>query len=385
MEIYETLEEQAFRKEFRQWLVQYLPEVSADLHSLQDAKMDPESARRREFDRLLYRHGWAGLTWPREYGGRGGRLYQLLIFAEETARAQAPEVFNRLALGIVGPVLMRYGTEAQKSHYLPKMLSSEDIWCQGFSEPNAGSDLAALSTRAIRKGSEFVVNGQKIWTTLGQYADYCFLLARTSPDKPKHRGITAFIMNMRQDGITVRPIRQINGSQEFNEVFINDAVISADQVIGDVDGGWDVAMTALSFERSTNFINRQVRLTEDLTRLLSYARAHREHLAGDLTEQIVDIAISVHSLRLTVLRHIAELENGDRIPGPENNASKVFWSETHQQLASLALAMAGEQPHDAEYSQWAFSYLSSLGESIYAGTNEIQRNIIAERGLGLPR
>ncbi len=388
MELNETPEEQHFREELRAWLARYVPEVQGQNEPGAISNSQGEYARRKRFDQLLYQHGWAGLTWPKEYGGRAGRLYEQLIFAEEAASAGAPEIFNRLAIGIVGPTLMRFGTPKQKARYLPKMLSSEEIWCQGFSEPNAGSDLAQLSTRATRSGNHFDVNGQKIWTTLGQYADYCFLLARTSLDKPRHRGITALMVNMKQDGVEVRPIPQINGSHEFNEVFFTDVLVPEDNVIGEVDGGWEVAMTALSFERSTNFITRQVRLTWELDQLLNYAREHRREMTAGLLEELLQITISVTSLRLAVLRHIAALEDG-RIPGPENNASKIFWSETHQRLTSLALSILGEKAFvlgDGRVTpDWAYAYLSSRAESIYAGTNEILRNIIAERGLGLPR
>lgn len=388
MELNETPAEQGFRNEFRSWLGDHLPEVWGRAEHPTGLDAEEEYALRRRFDEALYRDGWAGLTWPKEYGGRGGRLYEQMIFAEECARAQAPEVFNRLGLGIVGPTLIQFGTADQKTQHLRSMLASERIWCQGFSEPGAGSDLAALSTRATLAGDKFIINGQKIWTTLGQYADYCFLLARTNPDQPRHKGITALILDMKQPGVSVRPIHQINGSSDFNEVFLNDVEVPVGNVIGEVDGGWAVAMAALSFERSTNFIARQVRLVAELDALMTYARDNKGRISARQLDDLLDVSIRVTALKLTVLRHIAALEAGAS-PGPENNSTKVFWSETHQRLASIALEMFGSSAFQAETRQhdipWAFIYLSSRAESIYAGTSEIQRNIIAERGLGLPR
>jgi alkylation response protein AidB-like acyl-CoA dehydrogenase len=300
-------------------------------------------------------------------------------------------MFNRVGVGIIAHAIMLFGSEEQKKRFLPKILSAEEIWCQGFSEPEAGSDLAALRTKAVLDGEKWILNGQKVWTTLAHYADFCFTLARTDPEARRHKGISAFIVDLRQEGAEVRTIRQINGDHEFAEVFFTDAEAPADMILGEPGQGWAIAMGALEYERSTNFMKRQVRLSLQMDQLVERCRATRDDLPSELLDRLTDLMVSSESLRYTVWRSV-ELITRTGKPDILNNASKVFWSETQQELARLAFDVEsalqerrGPPAEDAEHPHKATDYLSSRGTTIYAGTSEIQRNIIAERGLGLPR
>jgi alkylation response protein AidB-like acyl-CoA dehydrogenase len=282
---------------------------------------------------------------------------------------------------------LQYGSDEQKRRYLPPLLAADEIWCQGFSEPGSGSDLASLRTRAVLDNGRWRISGQKVWTTLSSVADLCFLLARTA-DRG-HRGITAFIVPMRQGGVEVRPIRQINGSTEFSEVFFDRAETVADPVIGTVGEGWQLAMSVLSYERSTNLLGRQVRTSLVLTALRRAVGQCRDGVPDQLLDQLVEVWIRSEALRFTVREHLAEIGRG-LPPGIGNNATKVYWSETYQFLGDLGLQIRGLGPDSHarlldEEPDWYDYYLGSRAASIYAGTDEIQRNIIAERGLGLPR
>ncbi|HVA05412.1 MAG TPA: acyl-CoA dehydrogenase family protein, partial [Acidimicrobiales bacterium] len=272
MDLRETKEELTFRRDFRQWLEETLPGVQSAQEPPLASSEEQIYAERRRFDRALHRGGWSGITWKREYGGRGGSLTEQMIFAEECARAAAPEVFNRGGLGVMGPTVADCGTEEQRRRFLPAILASDEIWCQGFSEPDAGSDLAGLKTWAEAVEGGWSVRGQKIWTTLGHYADFCMLLARTSREAKKHHGLTMFIVPMQQPGVVVRPIRQIAGDQEFCEVFFDGAFVPTENLIGQVGDGWSVAMVTLGHERSTHFIGRQVRLGQEVTALVELVR-----------------------------------------------------------------------------------------------------------------
>jgi alkylation response protein AidB-like acyl-CoA dehydrogenase len=378
------------RSEIREWLSNVLPEIwGSDSQPDQPSEAE-EYAMRRRFDAVAFRDGWAGISWPEEYGGRGGSLLDQIIFSEECERAGAPEVFNRVGVGIIAHAIMMFGSEKQKQRHLPAILSGTEIWCQGFSEPDAGSDLASISTRAISDGDEWTIEGQKVWTTLAGFADYCLVLARTEPDQPRHRGISAFLVPMDQGGVDIRPIRQINGDHEFAEVFFNRASVPAGGLLGAPGQGWEVAMGALEFERSTNFMRRQVRLALDIEALVKTAQASSEELSASLKTRLADLLVRSECLRFTVWRSVAEIGKSGR-PGILANASKVYWSETHQAAAEFALELdqALERPGHSELvtsrSKTVIDYLSSRAATIYAGTSEIQRNIIAERGLGLPR
>jgi alkylation response protein AidB-like acyl-CoA dehydrogenase len=384
-----TAEDEQFRLEARAWLTSVMPEVWGADEMPRALTEEEEYAMRRRYDQALHRDGWAGLTWKREYGGRGGTLTQYLIFAEESAAAGAPEVLNRGGIGVMGPALADCASEEQKRRYLPKILSSQEIWCQGFSEPNAGSDLAGLTTSAVEVDGGWTIHGQKIWTTLGQISDFCFLLARTSQEERKHRGLTMLIVPMRQPEITTRPIRQLIGDQEFSEVFFDGAFVPRENVVGEIGEGWHVALVTLGHERSTHFINRQIRLRREVAELLELIRANADRLPARLVDEIVDIAVRTEALGWTVKSHIARLGSGGA-PGAPDSASKVFWSDVWQALTVLALEVEAELgfsvdiPNHAE-PDWTLRYLGSRAATIYAGTSEIQKNIIGDRGLGLPR
>jgi alkylation response protein AidB-like acyl-CoA dehydrogenase len=378
-----------FSDDLREWLAQALPSVwGSPTRPVRPGEAEDMEMRRR-FDRALYAAGWAGLSWPSEYGGKDAPIEWERVLAEESAEAGAPERYNRVGLGIVAPALINHGSQAQRARYLRPLLASDEIWCQGFSEPGAGSDLASLATRATLADGRWRITGQKVWTTLSAVADFCFLLARTGEPGSGHRGITAFIVPMRADGVTIRPIRQINGSAEFSEVFFDAAQTVPDPVIGTVGGGWQLAMSVLAYERSTNLLNRQVRLSIALRALRRAARQYRDSVPEPLLDDLVDVWIRAEALRHTVREHLAEI-GGGHSPGIGNNATKVYWSQTYQALGNLALEMRGLAPDAghallADEPDWYDYYLGSRAASIYAGTDEIQRYIIAGRGLGLPR
>jgi alkylation response protein AidB-like acyl-CoA dehydrogenase len=390
MKLEETTEDVEFREEIRSWLDGVLPEVWGADAPPTDPSEEEDYATRRRFDKVMYRDGWAGLAWDRDYGGQGRSLRHQIIFSEECERAGAPEVFNRVAVGIIAHAIMLFGTEEQKKRFLPKILSAEEIWCQGFSEPEAGSDLAAQRARAVPTDDGWILNGQKVWTTLAHYADFCFILARTDTEGPRHKGISAFILDLRQEGVEVRPIRQINGDHEFAEVFLTDAFVPGDMILGEPGQGWAIAMGALEYERSTNFMKRQVRLSLQIDELVERCRAHRDSLHSELLDRLTDLMVRSERLRFTVWRSVDLITRTGK-PDILNNASKVYWSETQQQLARLALEVeaairdGGGVDGDGQHTRRSTDYLSARATTIYAGTSEIQRNIIAERGLGLPR
>ena len=378
---------EAFRSEVRAWLKRELPGVRELAPTGRRPTEDDELAVRRRFDVALWAGGWAGISWPKQYGGRGGTLTEQAIFFEECARLNAPGLFNRVAIGIVGPALMWHGSEDQKSSHLPAILACREVWCQGFSEPDAGSDLGSLTTKAKREHDGWCVSGQKTWSTLGSHADYCFLLARTGRPEDRHRAITAFIVPMGAEGVSVRPIQQINGSREFSEILFHEVLIPEDNVVGGIGDGWKVAMTALTYERSTNFVERQIRLWLQAEYLFNQAM-RMPALDKRLENRLLDIYVKAEALRCTVWANLGEYDRGVH-PGTESNASKVFWSETYQELCDVALEIVGldafRDQADPDSHDWLDSYLAARASTIYAGTSEIQRNIIAERALGLPR
>jgi alkylation response protein AidB-like acyl-CoA dehydrogenase len=336
----------------------------------------------RAFYLALRDRGWAVPTWPTEYGG-GGRSYQdLAAFVEQAARVGAPSQYNRVAVGIVGPAILEFGTEDQRHRFLPRIADGSEIWCQGFSEPSAGSDLASLQTRAELTSGGWVINGQKVWTTLGCLADYCFLLVRTGSREDAHRGITALLVPMRQTGVIARPIRQISGESDFAEIFFDDAVADRSAVLGEVNGGWRVAMRALEYERSLHFLERQVRLDELADRLVRLCLSLDPGVG--LWPAVVEVLADVAALRYAI-REFVDGMASDRRLGVEINGTKVLWSETYRAVTRLGVAAARESGDLDEVAAWSGAYYSSLATSIYGGTNEIQREIVSERGLGLAR
>jgi alkylation response protein AidB-like acyl-CoA dehydrogenase len=385
--------EEAFRAELQRWLAAHRPpdaEAAEDFASLAD-----EVAYLIAWQRRLHEGGWVGVHWPREYGGRGATVLENYIFQEEMARAKAPEIINRIGVNLVGPTLIAHGTEQQKSRYLPKILSAEEIWCQLFSEPNAGSDLTSLRCRAEREGDIFRVDGQKVWTSYAQFARWGILLARTDPGSPKSKGISFLILDMQSPGVTVRPLRQMTGSEEFNEVFFENVRVPVENLVGDLNRGWEIAQTTLSHERGTSARQLVVHrmLLDDLTRLARSREVRGARASDDalLRQRLAQAVIEVELLKLHNWRTLTNLLRHGK-PGPESSLVKLFWSEMSQRLHDAAMEVLGT---DAQLvtgdgravarGKWARSYLYYRSGTIFAGTSEIQRNIIAERVLGLPR
>jgi alkylation response protein AidB-like acyl-CoA dehydrogenase len=327
----------------------------------------------------MYEAGFAGLTWPEEYGGRGEPYSYQAIALEEFARAGAPNHMNVIALGMAGPTIMVHGTEEQKRRYLAKMLSAEEIWCQGFSEPGAGSDLSAVRTRVEQGDDGFVVNGQKVWSSVAHLADFCILVGRSDPKSERHAGLTYVIVDMHALGVEVRPLRQITGEAEFNEIFFTDVQVPLENLLGEVGGGWQVAMTTLLHERGTLGFALTGVLDSQVQRLVSLAK---ERAADDpiIRDRVAQEWIELQALKLTNYRSLTTLMQTG-IPGPEGSGSKLHWSEQNQRLTKLAMEILGGE--DDGY--WGYQQLRSRGNTIEAGTSEILRNIIAERVLGLPR
>jgi len=383
--------EEAFRDDLRSWLEANHPGEAPD--ELDDQRA---FAFRREWQRKLHEAGWAGISWPKEYGGRGATLIEQAIFSEEMVRANAPSPANILGLAMGGPVVITHGTEDQKKRFLEKILSAEEIWCQGFSEPEAGSDLASLKTRAVKKNGEWVVTGQKVWTTYAHLAKYCMLVARTDPDAPKHQGLTYFIMDMDQPGVEVKPLVQITGEAEFNEIFMDEARIPEENVIGEPGQGWTVAITTLMNERTGIAFASQALLQIQLRKLIKLAKETRSnggtHADDPVTRQrIAQLYIEAEVVRLTAYRGLTQVMKSG-IPGPEGSLGKWHWGEINQAMTELALEIEGpyaQLSRGSEYAiddaDWQFSFLRARANSIEGGTTEILKNIVAERVLGLPK
>jgi alkylation response protein AidB-like acyl-CoA dehydrogenase len=391
MDLRDSPGEASFRKELRAWLDCNLPAAWRDT-PYAERHLDEETAR--EWSRKLFEGGFAGLTWPPEYGGAGAPHSFQAILLEESARAGAPAHIGTIGLSMAGPTIIAHGTDEHKARYLPRILAGEEVWCQGFSEPGAGSDLAAVVTRAADAGDHLVVNGQKVWSSFAHIADQCILLARSDPTAPRHRGLTYLLVDMRSPGVEVRPLRQITGEPEFNEIYLTDVAVPRANVLGDIGGGWTVAMTTLLHERGTLGWSLTARLDVALRELLRLASTPRSDgvVPGDdpvTRDRLAQLWIEVQALRYTNLRSLSALERTG-IPGPEASISKLVWSETNQRLTKLALEMLGPlAPLDGAGGvgggYWQQGQLRSRGNTIEAGTSEILRSIIAERVLGLPK
>ena len=368
--------ELAFRDELRSWLGEQ--EFGAEPHD-----EDANYAWRRDFQRRLADGGWAAVHWPREYGGRAATLTQSAIFYEELARSGAPLPANVLGLLLAGPTIMSWGTPEQKERYLTPILTAEEIWCQGFSEPDAGSDLASLKTRAVKDGEDWVITGQKVWTSGAQYSKWCMLVARTDTAAAKHKGLTYFLMDMEQDGVQVVPLRQITGEAEFNELFIDGARVPDENVLGGPGNGWKVALTTLMNERAGLGFFLQVRLRQTLDRVIALA-AERDLLDDAVVaERLGDLHLRAEILRLTAYRGLTATEKYGK-PGPEGSLTKWLWSETNQLLTQFATDLLGPDTLRAG-DRWAYELLRARGNSIEGGTTEVLKNIVAERVLGLPK
>jgi alkylation response protein AidB-like acyl-CoA dehydrogenase len=369
--------ELAFRDELRAWFADHDPgrEPEGDENA--------HYAWRREFQRRLADDGWAAVHWPVEYGGRGATLTESAIFFEELGRSGGPLPANVLGLLLAGPTIMRWGTPEQKERYLHPILTAEEIWCQGFSEPDAGSDLASLKTRAVREGDDWLITGQKVWTSGAQYSKWCMLVARTDSEVAKHKGLTYFLLDMDQSEVQVRPLRQITGESEFNELFIDGARVPAENVLGGEGNGWKVALTTLMNERAGLGFFLQVRLRQLLDRLIEEAAAR--DLLDDpvVADRLGELHLKAEVLRLTAYRGLSAIEKYGQ-PGPEGSLTKWMWSETNQQLTQFAVDLLGPTALVAG-GRWSYELLRARGNSIEGGTTEVLKNIVAERVLGLPK
>jgi len=384
MDFRDTPEEARFREEVRAWLETSLPDELRG-HRGGEARFDGPEVR--AWSRALYDGGWVGISWPEEYGGRGLAPRYQAIYLEEEARAEAPPHIGVIGLGMAGPTIITRGTETQKARYLQPLLAADEIWCQGFSEPGAGSDLAGVRTSARLDGGRFVLDGQKVWSSYAHIADFCILLARSDPDSQRHAGLTYVIVDMHAPGVEVRPLRQITGEAEFNEIFLSGVEVPLDNVIGDVGGGWDVAMTTLLHERGTLGFALVARLEVQVRKLI--ALAADRGATSIQREAIAREWIHFQALRVTAYRSLSALERTG-IPGPEGSILKLQWSEANQRVTKLALELLGPdaqlRPPNAPYGgYWTTQQLRSRGNTIEAGTSEVLRNILAERVLGLPR
>ncbi len=391
-----TPDQQKFRTEARTWLAENVP---ADLkgRAFAASRADRhEVDRLRKWQRTLHKAGYVGLDWPAEYGGRGTSIMEQIILYEEMSRAEAPQPVNRGGISMLGPTLMSHGTQAQKARHLGKILNAEELWCQGFSEPNAGSDLANLQTRAVLEGDHYVLNGQKVWTSMAHVADWGFFLVRTDPVAAKHKGITFILVDMKTPGITIRPLRQITGEAEFNEVFLENVRVPASNVVGRVNEGWGVAITTLAHERDVLTMIRHISLRTALERLVALSK--RTMKGGQpaskdavLRQKIANLQVAERCLQLNGYRSLTKILQGGH-PGPEGSTSKLFWSQVDTELADVATEIIGPYsqikapsalaPDDG---QWEFYALLARGSGIRAGTSEILRNILGERVLGLPK
>ncbi len=396
-------EAEEFRAVISRWLTENLPEGWGE----PGFSMTPEARKafNREWTAKLFEGGWICASWPAEYGGKGLTLLQQVVLNEEFARMGAPLRADFFGDTLVGPTLLQWGSEEQKQRFIPGILRGEIAWCQGFSEPDAGSDLASLKTRAVLDGDEWVVNGQKVWTTQAQYADYIFLLARTDPDAPKHAGISYLLVPMKQDGVEVRPIEQVDGSAEFNEVFFTNVRCPTDNVIGGVNNGWKVAMTTLGFERGTSATTGYRRFQREFGEILEVARRKGRDRDPLTRQRLARSWSKIKIMQINGYRTLTDALNGTHATARLGACNKMFWSEAHQETMDLALDTLGMEgqillgrdgadtmlrgarrakagyPVDSLQSLFFFS----RSETIWGGTAEIQRNIVGERALGLPK
>jgi alkylation response protein AidB-like acyl-CoA dehydrogenase len=386
-----TESEEAFRKEVRVWLERNLPD---DLRgkAFAASRADAGEVRRlRAWQKTMAEAGYVGMDWPREFGGRGAPITEMVILYQEMARAESPQIVNRGGVSMLGPTLMKLGTPAQQKRFLPRILTAEDLWCQGFSEPNAGSDLANLQTRAVLDGDDFVVNGQKVWTSMGHVADWCFLLVRTDPGAAKHKGISFLLVDMKTPGITVRPLRQITGEAEFNETFFDNVRVPRENLVGKLHEGWSVAITTLAYERDLLTFIRHISLRNALHRLVKLTQSRGRSGDRVVRQKIAELWIGEQALQLNGYRSLTRILRGGQ-PGPEGSTSKLYWSWLDQELALTATQVIGPYSQIGEGSawapddgQWQFYELLARGSGIRAGTTEILKNILSERVLGLPK
>jgi alkylation response protein AidB-like acyl-CoA dehydrogenase len=390
-----TEDEERFRREVRDWLRANLPAGWGTPGYPRPEEPGEKVAFARRWQRTLHEGGWAGLHWPREYGGRGATPLEQFLFAEEYTRMGAPPMIDiGVGPGLTGPTLIHHGTDEQKRRFLPRILTGDDVWCQGFSEPNAGSDLANCRTRAELHGDVFHVTGQKIWTSYARFADWCILIVRTDFQAPKHKGLTFLLVDMTSPGITIRPLVEMTGVAWFNEVFFDDVQVPRANMVGRLNEGWTIAITTLAHERGGSAPH--ARLAGELADTFALARTSRRD--GVLATQdplyrqrLAQAYIDNEVVRLVAYRQVFELMRTGQ-PGPEGSYLKLLWSESDIRMKELALELEGPHaqlergsPRAVDGGRWQYEYLWSRAASIYAGTSEVQRNIISQRVLGLPR
>ena len=379
-------EDEAFRREIADWLAAELRGPFAALRGR--GGPGDESAlveERIAWERHLGAHGWVGVAWPREVGGRGASLARQVIFHEEYARAQAPGRIGHIGETLLGPTLIAFGSDAQKQRFLPPILRGEELWCQGYSEPNAGSDLANVQTRARLEGAEWRIDGQKVWTSWAEWSHWCFALCRTDPDVPKHRGLSYLLVPMRQPGVTVRPIRQITGTAEFSEVFFDGAHTAADCIVGAPGDGWKVANGTLAFERGASTLGQNLLFRNELAHIIAAAKQNGRSRDPLVRQRLADAWIGLEIMRSNALRVLAD--DSGAATSPPAMIAKLYWATWHRKLGELAMDVLGPESEIGEAAPYELTALQRLflftrSDTIYAGSNEIQRNLIAERALG---
>ncbi len=388
MDLRDRPEDEAFRKEIRAWLADHVVGEFAELGGRGGSGDETYGFETRlAWERDLAAGGWTGIGWPVEYGGRGASIAHQVIFNEEYVRAAAPGRVSVLGEGLLGPTLIQYGTPEQKARFLPRILDGTELWCQGYSEPDAGSDLANVKTRARLDGDQWVVDGQKVWTSLAHQADWCFVVCRTEPGSVRHRGLSYLLVPMDQPGVEVRPITQITRTSEFNEVFFDGARTHADLVVGEVGDGWRVALATLAFERGVGLLGHQLSFRREFDHLVDLARDNGSVGRPLIRQRLARSYAELEILRFNTLRSLSGFDGP--VAPPEASISKLYWASWHQRFGELATDIAGlsglvaeEPPYELDAFQRSF--LFSRSETIYGGSNEIQKNIIGERVLGLP-
>lgn len=388
-----TKKEEEYRRTLRIWLEENLPEGWIEGKRDLPENEEEQAQFLRNWQKKMNDGGWVAIAWPEKYGGQSASVIEEIIYHQEMVRAGAPHLINYIGIHMVGPTLMDIGTEEQREKFIPKILNAEEVWCQGYSEPNAGSDLSALKTSAVKQGDKWIINGQKVWTSYGHLADRCFLLARTSNLEKKHKGITVFLVDMKQPGVEVRPIIQMNGKHDFNEVYFNDAVAYDEEIVGEIDEGWKVMINLMLHERTG--IGAQIFTLEkqfsDLVLLTNELKENGQPLIKDpfTRQKMVELYTRCRGVLLTYYRNITtSMKRG--YPGAESSMDKLMSSELTKDLFEFAVSIQGHEgvlwKEDALANPfWQLEYLSSFGVTIGGGTSEVQRNTIGERLLGLPK
>ncbi|MED5463559.1 MAG: acyl-CoA dehydrogenase family protein [Myxococcota bacterium] len=389
MDLTFTPADEQFRVEVRRWLESALQGPFAKLKG-RGGPGDEEALvdERRKWEQNMAREGWTCLGWPEQYGGRGCTLLQEVIFNEEYARVGGPGRMNHIGETLLGPTLIAFGTKAQKERFLPRIAAVEELWCQGYSEPNAGSDLANVQTKATLRDDHWSVTGQKVWTSHAHWSDWCFVLCRTDPEAPRHKGISYLLVPMHQEGVEIRPIKQMTGTAEFSEVFFDDARTDAKNIVGDPNGGWKVAMGTLTFERGTSTLGQQLSFEREFEHLVTVAKEKGAANNPIIRDRLARAFCELKVMRLNALRTLSHLQHGEL--SREAMINKLYWATWHRDLGELAMEILGPEGDVAANAPYNLTPLQRLflftrADTIYAGSNQIQRNIIGERALGLPK